>query len=590
MVRKIATVSKTVWALLFFITLSIGTTFPFILHLGDHLRDEGDSYEFAWAIGFGAYQLTHDPLHLYSGNIYYPFPMSLAYSDSIVPDLILGTPIILLTGNSAFALNVLILLTFATAGLGMYLLVVGRTASSGAGLVAGIMYGFSPYLFDHVAQIPNISIEWAPFAIWAFDRYVGNGKKRWAAGFVVFVVVQVLASFYYAFILGIGIAMYVAIRLVTSDRHRLRLSWLMPVVGFGVLGSLIVAPFVSPYFALERTFGLRRTLDEAIFYSARPANYLAPGPTIRFVLIDPVLRLFGRQAAVFGDSERHLYPGLLIVALALVGIVRNRYQQSVAPALMTLTGVLLSFGPLFHPVKGIVWNLPFTMPYALLYSALPAFAALRAPSRFGALVVMGLAILAGDGLAGLFSRVGSLPLRTFGGIRGQATLLILCACVAIIESLNNFQLVQIRSGATVPAVYSWLASRPVPSATVELPIDDNPYHQSPLSYYSTYHHQPLVNGSRSFIPPGYDELARTIAGFPSPRSIATLQRLGIRYIIVHEAELPMPIVVPPHIPGIAPTAKFGTDFVYQVDGQASPEELQLLVQNQTAFSGIGICA
>src|SRR5262249_14458452 len=155
--------------------------------------DTGDSYEYAWVLGFGAYQLTHDPLHLYDGNILYPYPLSLAFSDSTLSNVVLGAPIIWLTGNPVLALNLLILSTFALAGMGMYLFVLNRTGSRYAAFASGLIYGFSPYLFDHVAQIPNISIEWAPFALWSFDRFLATGRTRWAIGFVLAAAAQTLA-------------------------------------------------------------------------------------------------------------------------------------------------------------------------------------------------------------------------------------------------------------------------------------------------------------------------------------------------------------------------------------------------------------
>ena len=66
---------------------------------------------------------------------------------------------------------------------------------------------------------------------------------------------------------------------------------------------------------------------------------------------------------------------------------------------MIVVGVVLSFGPVFHPSAGSSLPSLDPMPYTILFNDLPGFAALRVPSRFAALVIFGLAILAGDGLA-----------------------------------------------------------------------------------------------------------------------------------------------------------------------------------------------
>ncbi|HLH74592.1 MAG TPA: hypothetical protein VKX96_14990 [Chloroflexota bacterium] len=584
-------------AFVFFVVLGCTLTYPFPLQLADHLRDGGDSYEYAWDIGFGAYQLTHHPLHLYDGNIFYPFPLSLAYSDSTVPNVILGTPIVMLTNNPVLALNVLILLTFILGGYGMYLFVTQRTGSRSAGIVAGIMYGFSPFRYDHLAQLPNVSMEWAPFALWSFDRYLASDRVRWAAGFSLFCVLQILVSFYYAFILGIGIAFYVVIRLIQSGRSWIRLRVIIPFVGSCLVGALAAAPFIVPYFTLERMFGLKRTIDEAVYFSAWPANFLAANRTSPIVLIAPLVSLWQRlwPDAQIAAPERWLYPGLLIVVLSVVAIVRRHWSFVIAPVCMVVAGVVLSFGPVFHLAANVAVPLPIPMPYTILYYHLPGFPALRVPSRFGALVVFGLAILAGDGLAYLSERYR--PAGTFlkRDLERKGHLLaVACAGIAIAEGMTILPLTPVKVGSSIPAVYRWLAKDPEPGAVVELPIDDNAFHESPRSYYSTYDHRPLVNGFRSFIPPLYNNLAKTISFFPSVQAIDTLKRLAVRFVIVHEAELTpgdrQRMALIQNVPGIQRVAQLGSDDIYRVDGTPTSTQLGLSLQqtgciNQNSSSG-----
>ena len=583
--RKIRT---EVSVFVFFVVLSCALTYPFALHLADHLRDNGDSYEYAWDIGFGAYQLAHDPLHLYSGNIFYPFPLSLAYSDSTVPNIVLGAPVVWLTNNPVLALNILILLTFVLGGYGMYLFVRQRTGSRAAGIVAGILYGFSPFRFDHLAQLPNVSMEWAPFALWSLDRYLASGRSRWAAGFALFCVLQVLVSFYYAFILGFGIAIYFVARLIQLGRSWMRPRLILPFVASCAVGALVAAPFIIPYFTVERVFGLQRTLDEAIYFSAWPANFLAANRTSVVVLIAPLVRawLHFWPKSQIAASERWLYPGLLIVLLAAVAVARRPKSVVIAPACMVIAGILLSFGPVFHIAANVSVPLPIPMPYAILFHYLPGFTALRVPSRFGALVVFGLAILAGDGLAYLETRLdrSGKPLAHLSTqpISLRHLLVAGCATVAIVEGATILPLTPVKVGKSVPPVYQWLATNPEPGAVVELPIDDNAFHESPRSYYSTYDHRPLVNGFRSFIPPLYNDLANSINLFPSVEAISTLERLGIRFVVVHRAELTPSaqerLSLLKNVPGIQLATQFGPDEVFRVTGQTQPESIELTLR------------
>src|SRR5262249_19201927 len=146
---------------------------------------------------------------------------------------------------------------------------------------------------------------------------------------------------------------------------------------------------------------------------------------------------------------------------------------------------------------------------------------LRVPSRFAALVILGLAPLAGEGLASLLAATKGSEIRR--DLRKYLTPLVGGACLAVlmVERADRLPSQKGPSGESVPAVYRWLEGQPKPSPMVELPIATDAFQESPRSYYSTYHNQPLVNGSRSFLPPGYEILTRLLSTFPSPAAIST---------------------------------------------------------------------
>jgi hypothetical protein len=607
------------WLLPFlaFLVLSGILTYPLIAQLADHLRDNGDSYEFAWMMGFGAYQLTHHPLQLFNGNIFYPFPLSLAYSESSIPAIVMALPVVLLTGNPVLGLNLNLFLTFVLSGFGTYLFVWQRTSSRLAGLVVGILYAFCPFRFDHLAQLSYASMQWAPFALWAFDRYLAQRRIGWAAATVGFTVLQVLVSFYYAFMLGFGIVFYVVAGLL-ARREYWRPAVVGPLLAAGTLGGLVLVPFVRPYFELNTLFDLHRTLQESEYFSAWPANYLAATLSMKVDLISPLLWLMYHrpwQLAPVGGSERHLYPGLLVTLLALVGLGWRRGGRVVAPVLMIVAGVVLSFGPVFHPSYDVVQPWPIPMPYTILFDYLPGFQAMRVPSRFAVLVILGLTILAGDGFAYLqrwldrqFGRPEAAsaagpnadavpppagatireqvaepttqPRRGGGVVPASLLLALLCATIGVIEGLNQFATTPVKVGAAIPPVYRWLAANPTPGPIVELPIDDNAYRESPRSYYSTYHHRPTVDGFRSFIPPAYAPLTSALISFPAPGALNLLRRLAVRYVVVHEAEYPpaerAALRAGVRAADLQPVARFGSDVVYAVAGRAPPQSVRPL--------------
>jgi hypothetical protein len=246
---------------------------------------------------------------------------------------------------------------------------------------------------------------------------------------------------------------------------------------------------------------------------------------------------------------------------------------------MIVLGISLAFGPTFHPRNDVSVTLPFPMPYAILYSTLPGFTALRVPSRFDALVILGLAPLAGEGLVCLLAAVKSISPRLIFSRRLPSIVGGACLAVLLLESADRLPSEPVRTGASIPAVYRWLAIQSKPSPTVEIPIDTDAFEESPRAYYSTYHSQPLVNGSRSFLPPGYETLAGILATFPGRDATATMSRLGVRYVLVHRSELPRLTArsLPVANADVRRIAQFGSDDVYEVVGPNPPQAMNVVV-------------
>ena len=46
--------------------------------------DLGDPVRTAWQIAWVGHAMLHDPLHLFDSNAFYPHPLSLAFSDSLL--------------------------------------------------------------------------------------------------------------------------------------------------------------------------------------------------------------------------------------------------------------------------------------------------------------------------------------------------------------------------------------------------------------------------------------------------------------------------------------------------------------------------
>ena len=89
----------------------------------------------------------------------------------------------------------------------------------------------------------------------------------------------------------------------------------------------------------------------------------------------------------------------------------------------------------------------------------------------------------------------------------------------------------------MPDIYRFLNSLP-PGAVAELPMpepDRLPGFDAKYEYWSFTHWKPLINGYSGYTPTQYVETLNEMLTFPDDRSIGRLQRLHVRYIVVHQS-------------------------------------------------------
>src|SRR5207244_11709689 len=125
-------------------------------------------------------------------------------------------------------------------------------------------------------------------------------------------------------------------------------------------------------------------------FSADVQSYLAAPPQVNGLYVS----LF-RPVTPIGAHERLLFPGLLLLVLAALGLVAR--VRGVAPAevrrarrvfgLVALVAFVLSLGP-YLVFWGVNTRIP--MPYLLLYHVVPTWSAMRVPARFAFLVMLAL--------------------------------------------------------------------------------------------------------------------------------------------------------------------------------------------------------
>lgn len=298
-------------AFLLYSALAIALTWPLVTGLThDVPGDFGDPLFTSWVLAWDA---THLGRGWWSANIFAPHPLSLAYSEHLLPQALQALPIYAVTRNPILCYNLLFLSTFALSGLGMFLLGRELTGQTAAGLVAGLAFAFAPYRIASIPHLQVLSSAWMPLALFGLRRHVATGRLRPLAGAAAAWLVQNLSCGYYLLFFSPVVILYIVWELTTrrmwtDTRALLRIA----VAVAAVLAA--TAPFLLPYLELRHLGFGPRSLIETRRFSADVYAYFSA---------DPNLWLWGPIARAWPASEGLLFPGLTIAALAAYGAARG---------------------------------------------------------------------------------------------------------------------------------------------------------------------------------------------------------------------------------------------------------------------------
>lgn len=455
-----------------------------------------------WRLAWVAHQLFIDPLNLFNTNIFHPEPRTLAYSDAMLLQGMIATPLIKAGMKPLLVMNLMFLAGIVTSGAGMYLLARRLTGHTAGAVLAGMIYAFAPYRADHIMHLELQWAVWIPLTLWAFHRTLSEGRARDGVLTGVFLICQLLSSIYYALFLMSTLAIA---GVMTLFLWRSRLT--RPVIaGFavgGVLLALVAVPYSHPYRENAKALG-HRPASEIVMYSATPASYLA---------VTPEHAMLGPWTGEWSSSETRLFPGMIAILLAALALVPPVCAVRWLYVAVLLFAIECSFG-----LNGRL--------YPLLHDWLTPFKGLRAPGRFGILVLLGVSVLAAYGVARVVSRTPA---------NWRRPLLVLLGGVMMIEYQTAPVYMETLPVET-PDVYRWLAREPRGTVTVEYPLpkpDAVPLWDPWYMYFSTMHWQPLLNGYSGHYPASYIRLLESQRKFPDEAAIAELRARGVKTIILH---------------------------------------------------------
>jgi hypothetical protein len=537
------------------VLLAVLTSWPLVLHLPSRIApDLGDPVRTAWQIAWVGHAMLHDPLHLFDSNAFYPHPLSLAFSDSLLgygPTAFFGSG----TVAALVRYNLLFLWAWSLCFVGAYLLARELGLSRLGGAAAGVAFAYAPYRVTEAGHLHVISSGGLALGLFLLLRgYRRCSRKLVLAGWLLSawqISLGFTLGLQYAYLLAV-LALLV---LVHWWRGRLTpgAGWrraqdgesaegdgrganvghaggvgrgpLIPrrllavtLIGIAMLGAVTVYQ-ARPYLKVAAEYPTaKRTIGEVETYSAGPAAFLAASSENRVW----GSLTSGMRAKVNSKNESVFFPGGLILVLALIGLAAGLYtrrlRMGLAIGIVTCSILALGFG-----ITGAGY------PYRLLFDYAPGWDGVRVPGRIFTLATLCYALLAGAGAQLLVRRLGPWGKRHRLSALGLPAvgLPALVGVVLLIGLLGE--------GAghlghpVVPQPTK--AEIGLPGPVLDLPSDgalDRIW-----QYFSTDGFYKIPVGESTFDIPAIDDLRGGMNGFPDRASVEKLRYYGIRTVVLH---------------------------------------------------------
>jgi hypothetical protein len=518
--------------LVVFVGLAISAIFNWriVLHpKGVVMGDIGDPLLQAWELAWNQHLFSSGDF--WTANMFYPAKDNFAFTDSLLGYLPLS-----MFGDGTYAAivryNMAYVLAFAIAFIGCYLLARQLGGTWQAAALAGVVFAWAPWRLSHTSHMNILSTGGIALALFALARghgysfrfglRPGSAKPWWAFAGWLIAAWQVTIGFatglpFIYLMAGVGLV----IAVVNVVKRRQLGARLLVANGVGVVVFLGITYLITvPYLRVIDEYHFTRSLAELQIFSPPPLG-LVTAPDFswlwRGTFLNSTTKLVGP-----GVGEQLLFPGLIVLLLALVGLVVSVWpvRVRVGLAIGSVAVMILALGTTFFGGE---------YTYLLVSENLPGWNALRTPGRLILWAILLLALLA----AGAVSRIAQIlakrarsrpsPQRR----RILALLLLLPAVGALAEGIPD------RTYAAVPGIPSDLSQLftqtrdPLLILPAGAVMDELKY-----LWWSTEGFPLMANGNSGNFPPHYQKIVDASVDFPSNYSIAVLAKYGIQKVVV----------------------------------------------------------
>ncbi|MDD5165804.1 MAG: hypothetical protein PHQ57_00235 [Candidatus Omnitrophica bacterium] len=465
-------------------------------------------------------------VHTFSSGFVQPVWMALNYFLAIIASPILSW-------------NIQIITNLFLSGFIIYMLVFYLTRSTLAGIFSGMVFAFCPYSFMRAWQHLGLTYnEWIPLCLLAAILLREKQNKKHILLFFASLVLLFSFDLSVAYLGAVSLSCLFIFILFYDWRARFKASLRRDFKYFGIavitglfalaitLLPTIINVFVSQKSKVNSAVAgahnpYLRPFEDLFSQSARPLSYFLPAS------VHPVFGKFTENfvgSSWYGESftEHTLYLGwvpLILAFLAFKGWKRRKEKESPYIGFFIFLAVIAWL--FSQPPWWNIGSFKIYMPSFFMYKILPMF---RAYCRFGIVVMLAVAVLAGFGL--------KLILQRF---KAKNTKIIIAGIIftLLIFEFWNYPPFKVINISKVPDVYYWLGQQPGDFVIAEYPLDIEGPNEM-YKFCQTVHHKKMINGTTPGTYP--NRLARTITKLSSLDTGNILKWMEVKFVLVHEQE------------------------------------------------------
>ncbi|MDP8265642.1 MAG: hypothetical protein P9M07_01710 [Candidatus Aceula meridiana] len=534
-----------------FVILIIAITFPLILNLNTCIPAFFSTDE-PQGVLWNSWRIQHSfqnkiPLR-HTSLTSYPYGVSL-YSSGYVPYSGVGLFYFLSFFTSpALTWNIQILLNLFFTAFFLYLLIFFLTKNQLASVFSGIVFSFSPQHFARIWQHWGLTYwQWIPLILLASALLKEKISRKRAILFFLSIIFLFSFDFSIMYFGGMSLGLFLIYVLLYNWKSKFfknsralkrDAKYIKKVFILGLLALILLFPQFYPiirnYFSPPLDIGASgynpylRPLEDLFTQSAKPLSYFLPSTE------HPIFGGFTQNfigSFLWGTSvtEHQLYLGWVGIILSFIAFRywRKKRKEKDQTFLQSDENFYIGFFIFLALAAWLMsqppwWNIlgfKVYLPSFFLYKILPMY---RAYGRFGIIVMLSVACLAGFGLKILLERQKSRRRRMVLGV---------FICILALFEFWNWPPFKVLDVSKAPEVYSWIKDQPGDFAIAEYPLDADGPHEM-YRFYQIFHHKPIINAT---LPGTYaNRIAKTMLKLSQYEVAQELKWMGVKYVFVHK--------------------------------------------------------